>query len=90
VFVALSWSKHPAPQTFEEAADKMWKTSESWRQWINIGDFPDHPWRPTLQCADAQGLTISTGQFCCSRNTATGTTLRLGTRLTFALWASTR
>jgi hypothetical protein len=40
VFVALSWSKHPAPQTFEEAADKMWKTSESWRQWINIGDFP--------------------------------------------------
>ena len=23
-FVALSWSKHPAPQTFEEAADKMW------------------------------------------------------------------
>ena len=28
VFVALSWSKHPAPQTYEEAADKMWKTSE--------------------------------------------------------------
>jgi len=23
VFVALSWSKHPAPQTYEEAADKM-------------------------------------------------------------------
>ncbi len=49
VFVALSWSKHPAPQNFEEAADKMWKTSESWRQWINIGDFPDHPWRAYLQ-----------------------------------------
>jgi GH15 family glucan-1,4-alpha-glucosidase len=23
-------------------------TSESWRQWINIGDF-DHPWRSYLQ-----------------------------------------
>ena len=22
-FVALSWSKHPAPQTYEEAAEKM-------------------------------------------------------------------
>ena len=57
VFVALSWSKHPAPQTYDEAADKMWKTSESWRQWINIGDFPDHPWRvvPAAQCADAEG-----------------------------------
>ncbi len=48
-FVALSWSKHPAPQTYEEAADKMWATSEAWRQWINIGDFPDHPWRSYLQ-----------------------------------------
>ncbi|MGH3561445.1 MAG: trehalase-like domain-containing protein, partial [Mycobacterium sp.] len=45
VFVALSWSRHPAPQTYEEAADKLWNTTECWRQWINIGDFPDHPWR---------------------------------------------
>ena len=28
VFVALSWSKHPPPHTFEEAAEKMWQTSE--------------------------------------------------------------
>src|SRR3978361_1053277 len=48
VFVALSWAGHPSPQTFEEASDKMWKTSESWRQWINIGDFPDHPWTSYL------------------------------------------
>ncbi|MDT5058186.1 MAG: alpha,alpha-trehalase, partial [Mycobacterium sp.] len=61
VFVALSWSKHPAPQTYEEAADKMWKTSESWRQWINIGDFPDHPWRSFLQrsALTLKGLTYS-------------------------------
>jgi GH15 family glucan-1,4-alpha-glucosidase len=61
VFVALSWSKHPAPQTFEEASEKMWKTSESWRQWINIGDFPDHPWRAYLQrsALTLKGLTYS-------------------------------
>ena len=61
VFVALSWSKHPAPQTYDEAADKMWTTSESWRQWINIGDFPDHPWRAFLQrsALTLKGLTYS-------------------------------
>ncbi|MDY6995262.1 MAG: glycoside hydrolase family 15 protein [Actinomycetota bacterium] len=61
VFVALSWSKHPAPQTYEEAADKMWKTSECWRQWINVGDFPDHPWRTYLQrsALTLKGLTYS-------------------------------
>jgi alpha,alpha-trehalase len=61
VFVALSWSGHPAPQTYEEAADKMWQTSEMWRQWINIGDFPDHPWRAYLQrsALTLKGLTYS-------------------------------
>jgi len=61
VFVALSWTKHPAPQTFEAAADKMWQTTECWRQWINIGDFPDHPWRSYLQrsALTLKGLTYS-------------------------------
>ena len=60
-FVALSWSKHPAPQTYEEAADKMWQTSEAWRQWINVGHFPDHPWRAYLQrsALTLKGLTYS-------------------------------
>jgi GH15 family glucan-1,4-alpha-glucosidase len=60
-FVALSWSKYPAPQTFEEAADKMWNTAECWRQWINIGNFPDHPWRAYLQrsALTLKGLTYS-------------------------------
>ena len=60
-FVALSWSKHPAPQTYEEAAEKMWQTSEAWRQWINIGHFPDHPWRAYLQrsALTLKGLTYS-------------------------------
>ena len=61
VFVALSWSKHPVPQTYDEAADKMWQTSECWRQWINIGEFPDHPWRSYLQrsALTLKGLTYS-------------------------------
>ena len=48
-FVALSFSKNPAPQTYDEAVKQMWTTSECWRQWINIGKFPDHPWRSYLQ-----------------------------------------
>ncbi|MFZ3271044.1 MAG: glycoside hydrolase family 15 protein [Mycobacterium sp.] len=60
-FVALSWSRHPSPQTFEDAADKMWNTAECWRQWINIGNFPDHPWRAYLQrsALTLKGLTYS-------------------------------
>jgi alpha,alpha-trehalase len=48
-FVALSFAPNAAPQTYAEAADKMWQTGECWRQWINVGDFPDHPWRAYLQ-----------------------------------------
>jgi alpha,alpha-trehalase len=60
-FVALSWSRHPAPQNYDEAADKMWNTAECWRQWINIGNFPDHPWRAYLQrsALTLKGLTYS-------------------------------
>ncbi|MET0703120.1 MAG: glycoside hydrolase family 15 protein [Mycobacterium sp.] len=50
VFVALSFGKkNVAPQTYDEASAKMWQTSEMWRHWINIGDFPDHPWKAYLQ-----------------------------------------
>ncbi|ADG97319.1 glycoside hydrolase 15-related protein [Segniliparus rotundus DSM 44985] len=61
IFVALSWSKQPAPGTWDEAAEKMWATSECWRQWINEGSFPDHPWRGYLQrsALTLKGLTYS-------------------------------
>lgn len=61
VFVALSWSDLPAPQTFEDAANKMWQTAECWRQWITIGRFPDHPWRGYLQrsALALKGLTYA-------------------------------
>ncbi len=60
-FVALSWSPLPPPQTQEEAAKKMWQTSECWRQWITIGKFPDHPWRGYLQqsALALKGLTFA-------------------------------
>jgi GH15 family glucan-1,4-alpha-glucosidase len=60
-FVALSWSPLPAPQTQQEAAQKLWQTSECWRQWITIGKFPDHPWRGYLQqsALALKGLTYA-------------------------------
>jgi alpha,alpha-trehalase len=48
-FVALSWSDHEAPRSYEDAADRMWRTQEYWREWLNHGEFPDHPWRTYLQ-----------------------------------------
>ena len=61
VFVALSFSKNPCPQTYDEAVDQMRTTSECWRQWINIGKFPDHPWRSYLQrsALTLKGLTYA-------------------------------
>ncbi len=61
VFVALSWSDMPPPRTWDEAADRMWRTAEYWRQWINVGVFPDHPWSSHLQrsALTLKGLTYA-------------------------------
>lgn len=60
-FVAMSWGSPPPPHDWEESAQMMWETSESWRQWINVGTFPDHPWRNYLQrsALTLKGLTYS-------------------------------
>jgi GH15 family glucan-1,4-alpha-glucosidase len=60
-FVALSWSPHEAPQTYQDAADRMWRTQEYWREWMNHGEFPDHPWRIHLQrsALTLKGLTYA-------------------------------
>ena len=60
-YVALTWSELPAPQTFDEATDKMWQTAKSWREWVTIGKFPDHPWRAYLQrsALTLKGLTYA-------------------------------
>ncbi|MGH2724146.1 MAG: glycoside hydrolase family 15 protein [Actinomycetota bacterium] len=60
-FVALSWSDHPAPSSYGEAARKMQATEEFWREWLNHGEFPDHPWRWYLQrsALTLKGLTYA-------------------------------
>jgi len=49
LFVALSWSAHPAPTTYEEAYDRLVWTAHHWQHWLDHGTFPDHPWRTHLQ-----------------------------------------
>jgi GH15 family glucan-1,4-alpha-glucosidase len=49
LFVALSWSEHPAPRTYEEAYSRHVWTAHHWQHWLDHGEFPDHPWRTFLQ-----------------------------------------
>jgi GH15 family glucan-1,4-alpha-glucosidase len=98
-FVALSWSQLPGPSSFEEAATRMARTSEHWRQWITEGNFPDHRWRSYLQrsALTLKGLTYApTGALLAAATTSLPETPR-GERnwdyryawvrdSTFALW----
>ncbi|GAB12163.1 hypothetical protein ARGLB_009_00020 [Arthrobacter globiformis NBRC 12137] len=60
-FIALSWTSLPPPRTWEEATQKQWQTTEFWRQWITVGEFPDHPLREELQrsALTLKGLTYA-------------------------------
>ncbi len=60
-FVALSWSDYQPPRSWEDASERMWQTAEYWRQWINQGEFPDHPWQEHLQrsALTLKGLTYA-------------------------------
>ena len=49
LYVALSWSDHPAPASHEEAYDRLVWTAHHWQHWLDHGTFPDHPWRTALQ-----------------------------------------
>ncbi len=48
-FVALSWSSHPAPKSYDEAYERLTWTAHHWQHWLDHGEFPDHPWRTYLQ-----------------------------------------
>ncbi|HJQ72323.1 MAG TPA: glycoside hydrolase family 15 protein [Actinomycetota bacterium] len=50
-FVALSWTDpDPAPpRDVDEAAERLDRTEDFWRDWLNQGKFPDHPMRGALQ-----------------------------------------
>ena len=100
IFVALSWSEVPPPRTFAEASEAMWRTAECWRQWINVGSFPDHPWREYLQrsALTLKGLTYApTGALLAAATTSLPETPGGGRNWdyrytwvrdsTFALWA---
>jgi GH15 family glucan-1,4-alpha-glucosidase len=49
LFCALAWSEHPAPQTYDEAYQRLVWTAHHWQHWLDRGQFPDHPWRAHLQ-----------------------------------------
>jgi GH15 family glucan-1,4-alpha-glucosidase len=48
-FVALSWSEHEAPKSYEDAYERLVWTAHHWQHWLDHGNFPDHPWRTYLQ-----------------------------------------
>ena len=60
-FVALAFSDHPGPKTYDEAYDRLVKTADYWHQWLAHGTFPDHPWRQYLQrsALTLKGLSYS-------------------------------
>ena len=48
-FAAFSWSHHQEVTSYEDATGRIERTAQFWRDWLNHGDFPDHPWAPILQ-----------------------------------------
>jgi len=60
-YVAMSWSEHAAPASYEEAHDRLVWTAHHWQNWLARGTFPDHPWRSYLErsALTLKGLTYS-------------------------------
>jgi GH15 family glucan-1,4-alpha-glucosidase len=60
-FVALSWTEHEPPTTFDEAYRRLVWTAHHWQHWLARGDFPDHPWRHYLErsALTLKGLTFA-------------------------------
>jgi GH15 family glucan-1,4-alpha-glucosidase len=60
-FVALGWSEHALPTSYEEAAVRLARTARFWQEWLKKGTFPDHPWRSHLQrsALTLKGLTYA-------------------------------
>jgi alpha,alpha-trehalase len=49
VFCAMSWSDGSPPETFDEAHQRLFRTTDFWHEWISRGNFPDHRWRGYLE-----------------------------------------
>ena len=50
-FASLSWGEGIGshPRSAPEARERIDATVEYWREWLDSGRFPDHPWRAHLQ-----------------------------------------
>ncbi len=55
------WAEHPPPADVDEAFQRIERTADFWREWINHGEFPEHPWQSYLQrsALTLKGLTYS-------------------------------
>ncbi|MEO6496121.1 MAG: glycoside hydrolase family 15 protein, partial [Solirubrobacteraceae bacterium] len=72
-FVALSWSDHGGPETYDDAYQQLVSTADYWHDWLSHGTFPDHPWRTHLQrsALTLKGLTYApTGAMCAAATTS--------------------
>jgi len=60
-FVVLSWGEDSPPSTIEQVEACRKETNRFWRDWIDGGRFPDHPWRELLQrsAITLKGLTYA-------------------------------
>jgi alpha,alpha-trehalase len=60
-FVALSWSEHAPPRTYDEAYHRLVYTADFWHDWLSRGEFPDHPWKAYLSrsALTLKGLTYA-------------------------------
>ena len=60
-FVALGWSEHRLPGSYDEAAEWLARTGRFWLEWLKHGTFPDHRWRAYLQrsALTLKGLTYA-------------------------------
>ena len=61
-FCALSWGPSPLPpSSSEDCQQRLKRTIDFWRRWLEGGSFPDHQWRDYLQRSALvlKGLTYS-------------------------------
>ncbi len=72
-YVALSWSDHKGPESFDDAYKRLVFTADYWHEWLAQGEFPDHPWRVYLQrsALTLKGLVYApTGAMCAAATTS--------------------
>jgi GH15 family glucan-1,4-alpha-glucosidase len=60
-FCALSWGDAVPPKTYTDAYAQLSVTARYWHEWIDRGQFPDHPWRDYLvrSALTLKGLTYA-------------------------------